>query len=292
MNELRKLWVVILLIATLLTSCSNQAREVDESKNEAIHEMDRIENAPANNHENEKEIEEHVPEIDVSKYDQTPTEWGEDVTGVKQRFVTEKEEIALTFDACGGDYGSGYDEQLMTYLEEAEIPVTLFVNERWIKHNPETFEKLANNPLFQIENHGTAHRPLSVDGKEAWGIAGTNTPEEVVNEIKQNHETVKELTGEEMKLFRSGTAFYDEIAVTIAEELGYTVVNFDVLGDAGATYNSEQVKNALLEAENGSIALLHMNQPTSGTATGIAKAIPLLKERGFDFVQLQDVQFE
>lgn len=283
---------MILLIATLLTSCSNQAREVDESKNEAIHEMDRIENAPANNHENEKEIEEHVPEIDVSKYDQTPTEWGEDVTGVKQRFVTEKEEIALTFDACGGDYGRGYDEQLMTYLEEAEIPVTLFVNERWIKHNPETFEKLANNPLFQIENHGTAHRPLSVDGKEAWGIAGTNTPEEVVNEIKQNHETVKELTGEEMKLFRSGTAFYDEIAVTIAEELGYTVVNFDVLGDAGATYNSEQVKNALLEAENGSIALLHMNQPTSGTATGIAKAIPLLKERGFDFVQLQDVQFE
>lgn len=296
MNELKKMYTVILLIGLLLASCSNQAREVNESENEAVDEVESVNNNNENNNEeiNEDvdESEEKAVEIDLSKFDQTPKEWGEDVTGVKQRFVTDEQEIALTFDACGGDYGSDYDEQLITYLQEAEIPVTLFVNERWIEHNPEIFEKLAENPLFQIENHGTAHAPLSVDGKEAWGIAGTNSPEEVMGEIRQNHETVKELTGEEMKLFRSGTAFYDEVAVEIAEALDYTVVNFDILGDAGATYSSEQVKNALLEAENGSIALLHMNQPTSGTADGIEKAIPLLKEQGFDFVQLQDVQFE
>lgn len=298
MNELKKMWTVVLLVGMLLASCSNQVTEVNESKNETINEVETPENSDEENDEkinendDEKEIEEKAPEIDLSKYDQAPIEWGENVTGVKQRFVTNEQEIALTFDACGGDNGSGYDEQLITYLQEAEIPVTLFVNERWIEDNPEIFEKLAKDSLFQIENHGTAHAPLSVDGKEAWGIAGTNSPEEVMDEIMQNHETVEELTGKEMKLFRSGTAFYDEVAVALAEELGYTVVNFDILGDAGATYSSEQVTNALLEAENGSIALLHMNQPTSGTAAGIEKVIPLLKEQGFDFVQLQDVQFE
>src|SRR5699024_12414694 len=128
----------------------------------------------------------------------------------------------------------------------------------------------------KIENHGTAHVPLSVDGKEAWGIAGTNSPEEVMGEIRQNHETVKELTGEEMKLFRSGTAFYDEVAVEIAEALDYTVVNFDILGDAGATYSSEQVKNTLLEAENESIALLQINKPNSTKTDDTQKAIQLL----------------
>jgi len=110
----------------------------------------------------------------------------------------------------------------------------------------------------------------------------------VYEEIMKNHQTVKNLTGREMTLFRSGTAYYDEVSVKIANELGYDIVNFDILGDAGATYTGEQVKNALLQAKSGSIALLHMNQPRSETAEGVKQAIPLLKEMGFEFVTLKD----
>src|SRR5690625_5829526 len=98
-----------------------------------------------------------------------------------------------------------------------------------------------------------------------------------------NHKRVKELTGREMTFFRSGTAYYDEIAVELAESLGYTVVNFDILGDAGATFSATQVKEALLQAKPGSIALLHMNQPTSRTAEGVKEAIALLREQVFSF---------
>src|SRR5699024_2444153 len=107
-----------------------------------------------------------------------------------------------------------------------------------------------------------------------------------------NHETVHERLGKEMTLFRSGTAYYDEVAVQLAEALGYEVVNFDILGDAGATYTSEQVEQALLQAQAGSIALMHLNQPKSGTAEGVKQAIPQLQERGFDFVLLKDKQLE
>lgn len=156
----------------------------------------------------------------IENFERTPAEWGENVTGVKTRFQTDEKEMALTFDACGGDFGSDYDE------------------------------------------------------------------------IMSNHETVEELLGKDMTLFRSGTAYYDEVAVELANTLGYDVVNFDILGDAGATYSAEQVKRALLDAVPGSIALLHMNQPNSDTSEGVKQAIPILQAEGFEFVLLENKTLE
>ncbi|WP_269052706.1 polysaccharide deacetylase family protein [Sporosarcina sp. G11-34] len=230
--------------------------------------------------------------LDLSQFSHTPTEWGEYVDGVKTRMKTEEKQIALTFDACGGAHGSGYDEELISFLRAEKVPATLFINQRWIESNEALFLELAADPLFQIENHGTHHSPLSVAGGEAWGIQATSSPQEAHDEIMDNHETVKLLTGREMTLFRSGTAFYDEIAVQLAEAIGYQVVNFDVLGDAGATFSSGQVKNALLNAKEGSIALLHMNQPQSGTAEGVQQAVSIIREKGFEFVLLENKVLE
>lgn len=227
-------------------------------------------------------------EFPFHAYNGVPTEWGMDVTGVRTTFQTENQEIALTFDACGGPTGNDIDQDLIDFLRAESIPATLFINERWLLDNEKVFLELSIDPLFQIENHGTAHAPLSVQGGDAWGIAATTSPEEVYDEIMHQHETVLALTGKPMTLFRSGTAFYDEIAVQLAQDLGYDVVNFSILGDAGATYSSEQVKEALLSATRGSIVLLHMNQPTSGTFEGVKQAIPILQERGYTFVKLHN----
>lgn len=233
------------------------------------------------------DLSKNEDEFDLTMFNDQPKEWGEGVTGVKTQIQTEEKKIALTFDACGGPSGNEVDENLLELLKTEEIPATLFINEQWIIENEALFLQLAKNPLFQIENHGSNHSPLSVNGGSAWGIEATASPEEAYEEIMMNHERVKALTGRDMTMFRSGTAYYDEIAVQLAEDLGYTVVNFDILGDAGATYSSEQVKDALIQAEAGSIALMHMNQPNSGTANGVKQALPILKERGFNFVLLE-----
>lgn len=230
--------------------------------------------------------------INLAKFNRQPQEWGENVTGVKTRFQTEEKEIALTFDACGGVNGNLVDNNLLDFLRQKSIPATLFVNQRWIIDNKSLFIELAADPLFQIENHGSEHLPLSVSGGVAWGIPATSSPAEAREEIMANHGTVKNLTGKNMTLFRSGTAFYDEVAVELANELGYEVVNFDILGDAGATYSSNQVKSALLSAKPGSIALLHMNQPNSGTAGGVISAIPILQAQGYEFVLIKDTTLE
>jgi peptidoglycan/xylan/chitin deacetylase (PgdA/CDA1 family) len=221
-----------------------------------------------------------------------PTKWGERVPGVKTRLHTKDKVIALTFDACGGKEGSGYDEKLIQYLIQEQIPATLFINARWIAANSSTFQSLASNPLFEIENHGTEHRPLSVAGKLAYGIAGTKNVKEVIHEMNDNADQLEKLTGRRPLFFRSGTAFYDEVAVSVAHDLGFELAGYSVLGDAGATYNTEQVYSAISKAPSGSIVLAHMNHPEKDTAEGVIKAIPQLRKLGFSFVQLASMELD
>lgn len=215
-----------------------------------------------------------------------PNKWGENIPGVRTHLVTQEKVIALTFDACGGKEGSGYDEKLIDYLIKEQLPATLFVNARWLDANPDIFAKLAGNPLFEIENHGTEHRPLSVNGRAAYGIAGTQDVSDAIREVTENADEIEKLTGRRPLFFRSGTAFYDDIAIAIAHDLGVQLAGYNVLGDAGATFNTEQVYTALTKARSGSIVLAHMNHPEKDTAEGVMKAIPVMQKAGFRFVLL------
>lgn len=225
----------------------------------------------------------------IAKYSGTVArQWGENVTGVLTRLKTNEKVIALTLDACGGPGGNDYDAELIYFLRQNNIPATLFINSRWIDANYWRFVGLAKLPLFEIENHGTLHKPLSMNGKSAWGIKGTEDVGMIVDEVQNNHRKIQGITGKAPRFFRSGTAFYDEVGVQIVNELGERVVNYNVLGDAGATFSAQQVKNALLSSQPGSIILLHMNKPASGTFEGIKAAVPELIKRGYRFAKLTE----
>ena len=215
-----------------------------------------------------------------------PKEWGEKVTGVKTRLNTDQKVLALTSDACGGPRGKGFDEKLISFLEREKIPVTLFISGKWIDANQKSFLTLAKYPLFEIENHGVNHKPCSVNGRSVYGIEGTKSVEEIFDEIEGNALKIQSLTGRKPRYYRPAAAYCDEICVEIANALGYDVVTFNVLGDAGTTYSKNQVKAALLHAPPSSIVLMHMNHPESETAEGVKEAIPELKKRGFRFVKL------
>jgi len=216
------------------------------------------------------------------------TEWGENVPGVRTRLDTSDRVIALTLDACGSAKGKGVDVRLMDFLVQEQIPATLFINARWIDANPELFKKLAQNRLFEIANHGMWHKPASINGRSVYGITGTKDIGELVDEIVLNASKIEEISGRRPKLYRSGTAYYDEVAVEVANALGHQVAGFSILGDAGATFSAAQVKAALLKATPGDIALMHLNHPEAGTGAGIMAAVPELKKRGFRFVRMSD----
>jgi peptidoglycan/xylan/chitin deacetylase (PgdA/CDA1 family) len=217
-----------------------------------------------------------------------PQEWGERVRGIKTRLNTDQKVLALTLDACGGPKGSRYDSKLIDFLTSEAIPATLFISGKWMDANPDISQTLARNPLFEIENHGLNHRTCSAIGLSVYGIRGTKSVGEIFDEIELNALRIQRMTDRKPKYYRPAAAYCDEICVQIANALGYEVVNFSIRGDAGATYSTTQVKEALWNSPPSSIILMHMNHPEGETAEGVIAAIPELRKRGFKFVKLSE----
>lgn len=234
---------------------------------------------------NEISVNDTVREELREKYEnRTPEEWGQNVEGVRTRFKNDGQEIALTLDACSGEY----DEDLIHFLQKNEIPATLFLSGVWLQNHTQVAADLAADPLFEIANHGLNHRPCSLTGKSALDIEGTKNFDEAFEEIYRNAEYIKEITGAETKFYRSGTAFYDEVCTALSEGMDHVVAGYTIDGDGGADFSSHEVKQKLLSADAGDIILLHMNQPESSTYEGVGKAIPELIKAGFSFVTLSE----
>ena len=278
---MKKLKIIIPIICCLVfgIGCSNNSHS----------DIYKTDNSSTDDVVVEVESEEEVINNIIKKYDPIqPTEWGEKVNGVVNKINTKEKIIALTFDACGGKYGSDYDNDLIQYLIDEQIPATLFVNYRWIEVNKDKFLELANNDLFEIENHGYEHRPLSVTSNSIYGINGTGSIKGVIDEIKLNEKTIYELTGRKTKYFRSGTAYYDDVSIKIASDLGYKAIGFSVNGDAGATFSKSQIENALSKSTSGDIVICHFNQPKKYTFEGLQYALKELRDKGYSFVKLED----
>jgi len=229
-------------------------------------------------------------EINDKFKNSVPVDWGYEIKGIKTHVNTKEKIMCLTFDACGdSQYVNDYDKDLIDFLEKGNIPATLFLSGLWIDRHPDIAKQLSQNPLFEIENHGLKHKPLSINGQRAYGIKGTASIDEVIDEIEINSMKIQSITGKKPLYFRSGTAHYDDISIKIANMLGYEVVNFSINGDGGATYSRQEIKEDLSNVIPGDIIIFHMNYPEGDTAEGIMDAIPELKKKGFKFLKLNEV---
>lgn len=218
-----------------------------------------------------------------------PTQWSETADRVRTRIDTDEKVLALTMDACGSRTDS-LDEELIDFLIQNEIPATLFITGRWMDKYPERFNRLASNPLFEIENHGMTHRPASLTGESIYGIEGTKNAGELFDEVMLNAEKIEKATGQRPIFYRSGTAYYDEGATQMIEDMGFQSIGFAVLGDKGATYSADEVEKAFLTARPGDIIICHMNHPEKETGKGLMRVLPKLKAQGFRFVLLKDYE--
>lgn len=276
--------ILILIIMGIISLGCEKQEYIENNKKEVTKE------AVDNDENQEAKLEEDLIKNIINKYEsKEPTQWGERIDGVVNNLNTNEKIIALTFDACGGPNGSSYDKELIDYLISEQIPATLFINYRWIEANKETFLELDKNGLFEIENHGKEHRPLSVKSNSIYGIDGTNSIQGVIDEIKLNEKMIYDLTGNKTKYFRSGTAYYDEIGVSIAKELGYEVIGFSVNSDAGATFTTKEIKKSMKACKSGDIVIGHFNQPSKSTYEGLKNTLIELKNEGYKFVKLDDV---
>lgn len=190
--------------------------------------------------------------------------------------------LFLTFDACGqGGLSDGYDSLLVNYIIKEQIPATFFISRRWALKNPSNLDYIIKNgENIDIQNHGKQHIPLSSVGDSIYSIKGTTGMKEVFEEVENASIYFCEKLGRKPKLFRPGTAHSDEKAVSFVNKMGYEVISYSVLGDAGATFKKERISKNIVTAKDGDIILLHFNHPESEIYLGVKNAIEKLREKG------------
>jgi len=227
----------------------------------------------------------------VSQFkDASPGKFGPFVKGVFEDIVTDENILAFTFDACGGRHGNGYDKELIDWLRSQKIQATLFVGGLWIDAHPDLMKELAQDTLFEIENHGLRHRLCSINGQSMYGIRGTENVGQAVDEIELNARKIEQITHRKPVFYRSATATTDEACGEIAKALGERIIGYDVLsGDAIAGTAAEVIRNNIVgKARQGAIVIMHMNHPEWNGFEALKEAIPRLREMGYTFVKLQD----
>ena len=185
----------------------------------------------------------------------TTTFWGEHNNGIIDSISSTDKTVYLTFDACD----NGFDKKILDYLVSTKTPATIFMTGRWIDANQKTFQEIAKNPLFKIENHGSKHKPASTDGKSIYNLHGTQTKSALISEIKNNADKIETLTGVRPNWYRSGAAYYDDGAIEIiTKELKLKISGFAISIDSGATLPSDAVYKNVMAAKPGDILLGHI----------------------------------
>ena len=223
-----------------------------------------------------------------------PGKFGEFVDGVYTSLDCKDKIIAFTFDACGSYGSSGFNNELIEYLKREKIPATLFVSGKWIDKNQKTIILLANENLFEIENHGLNHKPCTINGKSAYEIEGTKNIGEAIDEVELNAIKIEKVTGRKPKFMRSATAYTDEACTKIVQKLGMKMVAYSILsGDAIPDTPAEIIcNNILTNIKPGSIVIMHFNHPNWQEKKALELAIPKLRKMGYRFVKLEDYKLK
>ncbi|HPS85289.1 MAG TPA: polysaccharide deacetylase family protein [Spirochaetota bacterium] len=226
----------------------------------------------------------------VNRYSKSkPKIFSQWTPGVKFRIDTSEKIAVITLDACGGKKGSGYDRELIDFLRENKIPASLFMTGLWIDANPALVKELAADPLFDIENHGMAHKPASVNGSKIYGRRGTKNPGELVDEVELNAIKIEKITGTRPIFYRPGTAYFDDVAVKIVYDLNQIPMNFSIVSGDAAGFRPEKITRRIVTGiENGSVIIGHMNRPGKNLYPAMKKSILQLKEKGYRFVKLRE----
>lgn len=198
--------------------------------------------------------------------------------------------IALTLDACSGQYDAG----LINFLIQNRIPATLFATKKWLDRNSPAIAVIkAHLDLFDVEDHGEKHIPAVIGaGRKVYGIPGEPDVIHLRREVQEGARAVEEATGVAPHWYRDATAEYDTQAIKEIDKLGYKIAGFSVNADDGATSQKDAIEKRLEHVKAGDVIIAHMNKPASDSAEGLAVGLGYLLKAGFVFVRLDQVDLQ
>lgn len=191
---------------------------------------------------------------------------------------TDKKEVALSFEAT---YGNGDISSILKILKKHNIQATFFLTGEWVENYPEDVKAIlgAGHDLGSV---GESHKHMP-----------QLTAEECLEEIKQAHTKVQELTGYEMFLFRPPYGDYDNRVISSAAKCGYYSICWDVDSLDWKDYGVDAILANVLKngnLRNGSIIRCHNG--AKYTAQALEKLIAGLEEQGYGIVPVSELIYK
>lgn len=185
-------------------------------------------------------------------------------------FSVKKEEkvVSITFDM---NWGEDYTKDILEVLDKHEAKATFFVMGKWAIYPEENREILKSiySKGHEIGNHSYLHPMFSKISKDR-----------MEKEIKDTNKVIKEIIGEDTKLFRFPSGDFNSLGVKVVENMGMYPIQWDVDSvdwkNVGEGYEFKRVKDNI---KPGSIILYH--NTGRHTAKNVDKLLTYLKSEGY-----------
>ena len=185
--------------------------------------------------------------------------------------------VCLSFDDGPNNVpGDNTMNDMLDILEKYNVPGSFFLIGNKITEENKKVSLRAVELGCDIQNHSWTHP-----------FMGQMTAEQIKDEYKKCDDAITEITGVRPTFFRppyislSQTVF-DNINVPFICGMGCN----DWEPDKDADFRYEHMLEA---AHNGTIFLLHVMEGNNATLEAVDRAIPVLKEQGYEFVNLPDL---
>lgn len=192
------------------------------------------------------------------------------------RVDTTKKKVALTFDVA---WGSENIEEILNILDKHNIKATFFLVGSWIDDNEELVKEIHNRG-HEIGNHSNTHSSFTDISNE-----------EKIDEIVSTANKIKDLTGEDVNLFRPPFGHVDKDTMNTCKSLGYYVIKWDV--DSGDWKNigaTNVIDRVTKNTTKGSIILFHANVKDVGSY--LEESISNLEKKNYSMVKISDLIYK
>ncbi len=186
---------------------------------------------------------------------------------------TEEKKVAITFDSA---WGADKTLKILETLKEYNATGTFFLVGFWVDEYPDMVKAIAEQGV-EIATHSNTHPDFA-----------KLTESQMRSELSTSMEKITNITGKEVKLFRSPYGSYNNTSISVAESLGLKTIqwNIDTLDWKGLN-GSEMLNRVLKKISNGSIILCHNN--SDYIIEGLTLILDKLTSMGYEFVSVGDL---
>ena len=189
---------------------------------------------------------------------------------------TEENKVALTLNCA---WNNTDIDQILEILKKHNIKLTFFIVGDWAKKYPESVKKI-HEAGHEIGTHSNTHPHVN-----------NLTYEQNIEEIKEGSQKIKDITNQDIILYRTPYGEYNNTCIQAANDLKYYTIQWslDTLDYTGIT-GEEMWKRLDKKIGNGDIILMHNG--TKNTANSLEYLIKNIEDKGLKIVRVSDLIYK